>query len=218
MIMVNKEGEGGERHHHRQHHKINWVKMKTTAVVESWQRVVAAAGSHCSWPGWWPHLQRVLWDGRPHQHLLSSGWRSPPTSFLQHLRRSGEPAGGARRGMEVQREELLFLSDDLISVTGASSWWGYFAQWGGGHWFNQEEWIHPFSRVKKFMHFDCLPSSLITFTFLYSCLHVFASVLDKDSSELKVLAISINSKAKQAFECNREQSSSSWIIQSQMEV
>ena len=45
-----------------------------------------------------------------HLQILSPGWRSPPTSFLQHLRRSGEPAGGARRGMEVQREELLFLS------------------------------------------------------------------------------------------------------------
>ena len=57
-------------------------------------------------------------------------------------------------------------------------------------------------------------SNLITFTFtcsfLYLCLHVFASVLDKDSSELKVLAITINSKVKQAFECSREQSSSSY--------
>ena len=151
---------------------------------------------------------------------------------------SPEGDGGA------ERRTFIFEQEDLISVTGASSWWGYFAQWGGTplimagikiwdwvfksksdsvmwrerYWFNQEEWIQSFSRVKKFMHFDCLPSSLITFTFLYSCLHVFASVLDKDSSELKVLAISINSKVKQAFECNREQSSSSWIIQSQMEV
>ena len=45
-----------------------------------------------------------------HLQILSPGWRSPPTSSLQHLRRSGELAGGARRRMEVKRDEHLFLS------------------------------------------------------------------------------------------------------------
>ena len=87
--------------------------------------------------------------------------------------------------------------------------------WREGYCFNQEEWIQSFGRVKKFMPFDCLPSSLITFTFqcsfLYLCLHVFASVLDKDSSELKVLA-KINSKVEQAFDCSKDKSSSSQIL------
>ena len=92
--------------------------------------------------------------------------------------------------------------------------------WREGYCFNQEEWIQSFGRVKKFMPFDCLPSSLITFTFqcsfLYLCLHVFASVLDKDSSELKVLA-KINSKVEQAFDCSKDKSSSSYIAIAQQE-
>ena len=64
--------------------------------------------------------------------------------------------------------------------------------WREGYWFNQEEWIQSFSRVKKFMHFDCLPSNLITFTFLCSllnlCLHFFASVLDKVKDKESQLA------------------------------
>ena len=58
---------------------------------------------------------------------------------------------------------------------------------GEGYCFNQEEWIQSFGRVKKFMHFDCLPSNLITFTFLCSllnlCLHFFASVLGNDKDK-----------------------------------
>ena len=37
-------------------------------------------------------------------------------------------------------------------------------------------------------------------------------VLEKDSSESKVLTITINSKLEQAFECSKEQSSSSIVI------
>ena len=63
---------------------------------------------------------------------------------------------------------------------------------GEGYCYNQEEWIQSFGRVKKFMHFDCLPSNLITFTFLCSllnlCLHFFASVLGKDKDKESQLA------------------------------
>ena len=40
-------------------------------------------------------------------------------------------------------------------------------------------------------------------------------MLEKDSSELKVLAITINSKVKQAFECSKEQSS--WSFKNSFE-
>ena len=46
-------------------------------------------------------------------------------------------------------------------------------------------------------------------SFLYLCVHVYSSVLDKDSLELKVLANKINSEVKKAFGCSRDESSSS---------
>ena len=130
-------------------------------------------------------------------------------------RRSPEGDGGA------ERRTFIFEQEDLISVTGVSSWWGYFAQSGGTPlimagikiWECKLESKSDSVRQGEGYCFKQEESNLITFTFtcsfLYLCLHVFASVLDKDSSELKVLAITINSKVKQAFECSREQSSSS---------
>ena len=75
----------------------------------------------------------------------------------------------------------------------------------GGILLQSRRMVQTLSRVKKFMHFDCWSSSLIffifQFRFLYLGLHVFASGLDKDSSELKVLAV-INSKVEQTVDCS----------------
>ena len=54
------------------------------------------------------------------------GWRSSPTFLQQHQKRSGNPAGGARGGLEVKRRRSFCFYEDCLR----SSSWGLFFEGG----------------------------------------------------------------------------------------
>ena len=191
--------------------------MMKAAVVESWERVEGGCqrSLQLAWFGQLPQRHvfergegviyrfcHQVWTAASTSRFWEGGGGST-TDFVTRLevpsdffpstskekwrtgRRSPEGDGGAERGT------FIFEQEDLISVTGVSSWWGYFAQCGGTPlimagikiWECKLESKSDSVRQGEGYCFKQEESNLITFTFtcsfLYLCLHVFASVLDK---------------------------------------
>ena len=60
------------------------------------------------------------------------GWRSSPTFLQQHQKRSGNPAGGARGGLEAKRRRSFYFCEDcLISCNWGLFFEGGFTKYGG---------------------------------------------------------------------------------------